>query len=68
MQMVIAPAHPAGDGGYTADGEVQRVFDTNGLGALLPVPFSRIDGRTFRLTNGAPYGQVYAEIATTAYD
>lgn len=66
--MVIAPALPADGGTYTASGEVQRVFDTNGLGVLLPVPFSRIDGRTFRLKNGSPYGKVYAEIATTAYD
>lgn len=67
MQVIIAPVDPAPDGVYTAMGEVERVFDTNDLGALLPVRFERVDGRSFRLPY-PPYRQVYAEVATTAFD
>lgn len=67
MKFVITPVRATGDGEYQAEGEVERVFDTNAAGDLLPVSFSRIDGRTFRLKN-PPFSQVYAEVATAAYD
>jgi hypothetical protein len=45
---------------YRANGSVQRVFDTNGNGDLIPVAFMPA-GNYFSLYF-QPFGQIYAEV------
>jgi len=47
---------------YQANGKIVRVFDTNGLGELLPVDYrQQVDHSKFVLQN-LPFGKVYAEV------
>jgi hypothetical protein len=48
---------------YDAPGRVERVFDTNGAGELIPVAFCNVSCTYFNL-HFAPHGTVYAEITT----
>ena len=60
----IAPATLVNPGAfkYQANGKIVRVFDTNGLGELLPVDYrQQVDHSKFVLQN-LPFGKVYAEV------
>jgi hypothetical protein len=62
MPKLITPINCSSDGGYhSANGPVKRVFDTNGLGQLIEVPFEYWDAdyTAFVLCN-QPCGQIYA--------
>lgn len=63
---IIAKARPSGDLSYQVDGTVQRVFDTNAVGDLIPVPHEATELGQFRLQHAA-YGDVYAEVATSRF-
>lgn len=65
MARKIVPVTPQGPNRYIAPAAVLAVFDTNGAGELIEVPFRRnpADAIEFHPTH-TPTGQIWAEIVT----